>query len=72
MSVLNLFFPLNLFLLFLAVLALHCCASFSLVVTSRSYSSVAVLGLLLLQSTGSRVRGLSSFSSQVLQGRLNS
>ena len=44
--VLNLFFPLNLFLLFLSVLGLHCCAGFSLVGTSGRYSSVVVLGLL--------------------------
>ena len=32
--------------LFMAVLGLHCCAGFSLVVESRGYSLVAVCGLL--------------------------
>jgi len=35
-----------LFILFLAVLGLHCYVGFSLVVASRDYSPVAVLGLL--------------------------
>ena len=44
---------------FLAVLDLHCCSSFSLVVMSRNYSPLTVWGsslqwLLLLQNTGSR------------------
>ena len=34
--------------LFLAVLGLHCCSGFSLVVTSRGYSLVAVHGLLIV------------------------
>ena len=36
------------FFLFLAVLGLHCCSGFSLVVASRGYSLVAVLGLLIV------------------------
>ena len=38
----------ELFYLFLAVLGLHCCSGFSLVVTSRGYSLVAVQGLLIV------------------------
>ena len=34
--------------LFLAVLSLHCCASFSLLVASRGYSVVAVYGLFIV------------------------
>ena len=49
--------------IFLAVLGLISCSGFSLVVVSRGYSLVAVKGFslqwfLLLQSTGSRARGL--------------
>ena len=36
----------NFIYLFLAVLGLHCCSGFSLVVASRAYSLVAVHGLL--------------------------
>ena len=34
--------------IYLAVLGLHCCSGFSLVVASRGYSLVAVLGLLIV------------------------
>ena len=34
------------FCLFLAVLGLHCCMSFSVIMTSGGYSAVAVHGLL--------------------------
>ena len=49
------------FNLFLAVLGLHCCSGFSLVVASGRYCSSRCAGfslwwLLLLQSTGSRVQ----------------
>ena len=37
-----------LFYLFLTVLSLHCCMGFSLVVASKSYSPVAVRGLLIV------------------------
>ena len=40
--------------LFLAVLGVCCCVSVSLVSLSRGYSLVAVLGLFLLQSMGSK------------------
>ena len=43
------FFLIVLFIyIFLAVLGLHCCLGFSLLVTSGSYSSVAVCGLLIV------------------------
>ena len=52
----------NLIYLFLAVLCLRCCVVFSLVVVSRGYPSLQwgsfSLQWLLLQSTGSRSRGL--------------
>ena len=53
----------NVIYLFLAVLGLHCCVGFSLVVASRSYSLVACSGfspqwLHLSRSTGSRAHGL--------------
>ena len=52
----------NLIYLFLAVLCLRCCVGFSLVVVSRGYPSLQwgsfSLQWLLLQSTGSRSRGL--------------
>ena len=42
--------------LFLAVLALHCCGGFSLVVVSRVSSLIAVLGLLIeVASLGSMI-----------------
>ena len=41
--------------LFLAVLGLHCCVFFSLVVAKGDYSLVVVLGLLLLWSRRSRM-----------------
>ena len=37
----------NFIYLFLAVLGLHCCAGFSLVVATGDYSLVVVLGLLI-------------------------
>ena len=77
----ELFFP-NLFLnkfiyLFLVVLGLHCCVGSSLVAGSRGQLFVAVHRLLtavasLLQSTGSRSRGLNSCSPWALEHRLNS
>ena len=50
-------------LLFLAVLGLHCCTGFPLIVASRGHSSLWRAGfslqrLLLLWSTGSRALGL--------------
>ena len=42
-----LFLKLYLFVYFLAVLGLYCCAGFSLVVASGGYSGVAVLQLLI-------------------------
>ena len=53
--------------LFLAVLGLHCCKSFSLVVGSRAYSLVAVLWLLIMVASlvGEHgVIGDSAFSSR--------
>ena len=52
-------------LMFLAVLGLHCCTSFSLVAVSGGYSLVTILSLLiavtsLVWSTGSRVLRLQS------------
>ena len=45
-EVLNLFFFFKCFYLFLAVVGLHCCVGFSVVVASRgAYSLVAVHGL---------------------------
>ena len=53
---LTFFFLIILFIyLFSAVLGLHCRASFSLVVEREVLHFVAVLQLVLLQSTGSRV-----------------
>ena len=67
----------NLMYLFVAVLGLHCCRGFSLVVLSRGYSLVVVNGLLveaasLVWSTGSRFTGFSSCSSWALEHRLSS
>ena len=61
----------NLMYLFVAVLGLHCCRGFSLVVLSRGCSLVVVNGLLveaasLVWSTGSRFTGFSSCSSWAL------
>jgi len=62
--ILGFFFKIILFIyLFMTVLNLHCCTSFSLVVTSRGYSLVWLHGFslwwfLLFQSTGSRASGL--------------
>ena len=58
--------------LFLAVLSLHCFASFSLVAASGGYSlgmvcRLLIGWLLLLQSMGSRVQGLSICGSQTLE-----
>ena len=56
------YFLLNLFILFLAALGLHCCLrGLSLVAVSGGYSSLRCAGfslwwLLLLRSTGSRAR----------------
>ena len=68
--------------LFLALLDLCCCAGFSLVVLSRSFSSMWCAGLssqwlLLLRSIGCQVpavtaRGLSSCDSWALEHRLSS
>ena len=63
--------------LFLTVLGLHFRAGFSLVEVSRGYSLSQRTGsslqwLLLLQSSSSRVHGLSSCSSQALEHRLYS
>ena len=44
--------------LVLTVLSLHCYTSFSLVAASRGCALTAMLGLLLLQSLGSREHGL--------------
>ena len=49
--------------LFLVVLGLHCYTGFSLVMESGGYSLVLVLGLLLLQSRGSRLPGFRSCGS---------
>jgi len=56
----------------LAVLSLHCFASFSLVEASGGYCLGVVCGLLiawllLLQNMGSRVQGLSICGSQTLE-----
>ena len=66
----------NLMYLFVAVLGLHCCRGFSLVVLSRGCSLVVVNGLLveaasLVWSTGSRFTGFSSCSSWALEHRLS-
>ena len=58
--------------LFLAVLGLHCCMRFYPVEASTGYSSSGVKAsrlpwLLLLQSTRSKVNGLSSCGSQTLE-----
>jgi len=63
--------------LFVAVLGLHCCRGFSLIVVSRGYSLVVVNGLLveaasLVRSTGSRFTGFGSCSSWALEHRLSS
>ena len=70
------------FFKFLALLGLCCCAGFSLVVVSGSFSSMWYAGLssqwlLLLRSTGSQdsivtARGLSSCYSWALEHRLSS
>ena len=44
--------------LFMAVLGLHCCAGFSLVVESRGYSLVAVQGLLTVVASPAVEHGL--------------
>ena len=59
------------------MLGLHCYGLFSLVAVSRGYSLVEVHVILsaaasLLQSMGSRARGLSSCGSWALEYRLNS
>ena len=58
--------------LFLAVLGLHCCAGFSLVVVSGSYSLVTTHRRLVMVASlvaGSRFAGLSSCSSWALKHR---
>ena len=67
-----------LFYLFFAVLGLCRCEDLALVVASGGYSLAAerwgyssLQRLLLLQSTGSRLLGFSSYSSQVLQHSLS-
>ena len=71
------------FNLFLAVLGLHCCVGFSLVVVSRGYSLVEVHWLLITTAPlavehglqGASVvgaHGLSSCGSQALEHRINS
>ena len=45
-SIGTLFFTILCIYLFLAVLGLHCCVGFSLVVAGRGYSLVTVLGFL--------------------------
>ena len=47
-----------LFVKFLAVLGLHCCVGFSLVVVSGGYSLVAVVGLLIAVASLFVVPGL--------------
>ena len=64
------------FIYLLPVLGLGCYTGFSLVAARDGATPVAVYGLLiewllLLQSAGSRVCGLSSCSSQALGHRLN-
>ena len=59
--------------LFLAVLGLHCCVGFSLVVVSGSYSLVTTHRRLVMVASlvaGSRFAGLSSCSSWALKHRL--
>ena len=65
------------FHLFLAVLDLHCCMGFSLVMVNGGYSlavvnEVLMWWLLLLWSPGSRWAGFSSCQSWALEHRLNS
>ena len=59
MVIVMVFFKNNLKTLFiLAVLGLHCCAGFPLVVVSRGYSLVAELGLLIAVASLVAGRGL--------------
>ena len=71
----ELFFFLNIqFYLFVALLGLHCCVGFSLVVGSRGYSLVVVHGLLFIEAScgawALRHLGFSSCSSWTLEHRL--
>ena len=66
----------NFIYLFLAALGLICCAGFSLVAARGGSSSlwcmsVSLQWLPLLQTTGSRTCGLSSYSSWALEERLH-
>ena len=66
----NIHYFIHLFILFLTVLSLFCCTSFSLAVVSGGYSLdvcrflIAVGGFSLLWSTGPRHMGFSSCSTQ--------
>ena len=60
------------FILMLAVLGLRCCEHAFSSCSRRGPPSVAVCGLPLLQSTGSRCAGFSSCRSWALQHRLSS
>ena len=71
------FFKINLFYLFLAVLGLHCCMRAFSSCGGQGYSSLRCVGfslrwLLLLRSTSSRCAGFSSCGLRALDRRLSS
>ena len=61
----NLFY-IYLFITYLAMLSLHCCAGFSLVVTRRGHSLVLVRGLLIVVASLVVEHGLSGTRASVV------